>query len=85
MNEDRGGKRGYWLDDPANVHRIIWGLVGVCFLVVAADLFYQKHAHYGLENWLGFDGAFGFASCVFLVLAAKRLRKVLMRGEGYYD
>ena len=85
MNDESTRERRYWLDDPANVRRIVWGLVAVCVFVVAADLFYKKHAHYGLENWLGFDGAFGFVSCVFLVLTAKRLRKILKRDEDYYD
>ena len=67
------------------MRRIVWGLVSACLLVVAADLFYQKHAHYGFERWLGFDAVFGFVSCVFLVLAAKRLRRILKRSEDYYD
>ena len=85
MKDESAGDRKYWLDDPANVRRLIWGLVGVCLLVVAADLFYQKHSHFGMENWFGFDGAFGFTSCMFLVLAAKQLRKILKRSEDYYD
>jgi len=85
VNDKNARKRRYWLDDPANVRRLIWGLLAVCILVVAADLFYRKHVHYGFQHWLGFDGAFGFVSCVFLVLAAKQLRKILKRGEDYYD
>ena len=85
MNDESTRKRRYWLDDPANVRRLIWGLVGICVLVVAADLLYEKHVHYGFQSWPGFDAVFGFVSCVFLVLTAKRLRKILMRGEHYYD
>jgi hypothetical protein len=85
VKDESARKREYWLDDPANVRRIIWGLVGVCVLVVAADLFYEKDAHYGFQHWLGFDAVFGFASCMFLVLAAKQLRRILKRGEDYYD
>lgn len=85
MNDESTRKRKYWLDDPTNVRRIIWGLVTVCILVAAADLFYEKHVPYRFEHWFGFDGVFGFVSCVFLVLAAKQLRKVLKRDEDYYD
>jgi hypothetical protein len=85
MKDENARRRGYWLDDPANVRRLIWGLVAICILVVAADLFYGKHAHYAVENWLGFDAAFGFASYVFLVFAAIGLRKLLRRDEDYYD
>ena len=85
MNHESARKRRYWLDDPANVRRIVWGLVGVCVLVVVADLLYEKQVHYSFQHWIGFDAVFGFTSCVFLVLAAKRLRKILKRGEDYYD
>ena len=44
-----------------------------------------KHIHFFWENWTGFHGFFGFLGCVFLVLAAKQLRKILMRGEDFYD
>ena len=41
--------------------------------------------HYGIEGWYGFYGIYGFVCCVALVLAAKVLRKIVMRGEDYYD
>ena len=75
----------YWLDDPRNVNKVFYGLVGVCLLTVAADLFYHKHGHFTWEEWLGFHAWYGFVCCVFLVLAAKQLRRVLMRREDYYD
>jgi hypothetical protein len=50
-----------------------------------ADLFYTKHVHYAFENRFAFYGLFGFVACFFLVLAAKELRKVVMRREDYYD
>jgi Na+/melibiose symporter-like transporter len=72
-------------DDPRNVKRVIGLLVGVCTVLVLADLFYAKHVHYGAERWFGFYGFYGFVGCVFLVLAAKELRKLVMREEDYYD
>ncbi|MCH7824691.1 MAG: hypothetical protein IH849_07810, partial [Acidobacteria bacterium] len=36
-------------------------------------------------GFFGFYGFYGFVSCVFLVLAAKQLRKIVGRGEDYYD
>ena len=30
-------------------------------------------------------GLYGFVACVFLVLMAKLLRRILMRPEDYYD
>jgi hypothetical protein len=60
-------------------------LVLVAFGFVVADFFYEKHAEYAFQHWPGFDAAFGFVACVSLVLAAKQLRRLLMRDEGYYD
>lgn len=44
-----------------------------------------KHVHYGFEQVPGFHAIYGFAGCVFLVLAAIVLRKIVMRPEDYYD
>ncbi len=88
MNEDepiRGEVRKGWFDEPANVNKIIWALVAACAATVIADLFYDKHGHYGFQEIIGFDAIYGFVSCVLLVLAAKQLRKILMRDEDYYD
>ena len=41
--------------------------------------------HFPYEMWFGFYCLYGFAACVLLVLVAKQLRRVLMRGERYYD
>jgi hypothetical protein len=73
-------------DNPRNVKIIIGLLVVVCVGLELADLFYHKHGvHYGVERWFGFYGFYGFVGCVFLVLAAKEMRKVVMREEDYYD
>lgn len=78
-------RREHWLDEPRNVTRIYHALWVVCALLVAADLFYTKKTYFAFEAWIGFHGWFGFVSCVALVLAAKELRKVVMRAEDYYD
>jgi len=67
------------------VRKVFYGLIGLCALSVLADLFYEKHVHYVAEMLIGAYGIFGFASAVGLVLAAKELRKLLMRDEDYYD
>ena len=86
-----------WLDDFANVRKIYRGLWIVCLLVLVGGeiLLHQAHhaaeahgaAHhgFGFERWPGFYGLFGFIACAGLVLAAKELRKLLMRSEDYYD
>ncbi len=78
------GKK-YWLDDPRNVNKIIWSLYGVCAALLLADLFYRKHTIFGWEGWFGFFGVFGFVAGMAVVLGAKELRRLIMRGEDYYD
>ncbi|MFQ5844029.1 MAG: hypothetical protein ACE5JG_03485 [Planctomycetota bacterium] len=79
-------KKKYWLDDPRNVTKVVSTLLAVCLLLVASDLFHQKEGlHFPPERWPGFYGFYGFLCCVFLVLTAKQLRRILMRGEDYYD
>jgi hypothetical protein len=77
--------KSYWLDDPRNVNRLVYGFYVVCGLLLAADVFVPKHGLFAIENVFGFYGFFGFVACVALVLIAKQLRRVLMRPEDYYD
>ena len=84
MSEASGEGTRYWLERPGSVTKLIRGLALVSTMVVLADLFYEKHGHYGFERVIGFQAGYGFVSCVVLVLAATQLRKVLMRDEDYY-
>ncbi len=74
-----------WLDSPANVRKLIRGFVAVCALLFLADLFYHRHYERVWEGLFGFYAIYGFVACVALVLAATAMRKVLMRGEDFYD
>lgn len=65
--------------------RIVYGLATLCVLVFLADLFYDKHPHFAFEGWFGFYAGYGFVGSVGLVLTAKWLRRVLRRGEDYYE
>jgi hypothetical protein len=85
MSQPGKPERTYWLDNPRNVDKIFWALCGLCAALFLADALYAKHAVFDFEEWFGFFGLFGFIACVFLVLAAKELRKLLLRGEDYYD
>ncbi|MGE4550892.1 MAG: hypothetical protein AAEJ57_05840 [Opitutales bacterium] len=85
-----------WLDDPANVKRLLRWFYWACALIVVIDVVYSigwhKHATFAdgtaletSEPWPAFYGVYGFLGCAGLILAAKELRKVLMRKEDYYD
>lgn len=70
---------------PRISDRAFWILVALCVASVAADLFYHKHGYYGFQEWIGFDAGVGLIAGVCVVLAAKGLRVLLSRDEGYYD
>ncbi len=82
---DSAPTRRRWLDRPGSVDKIYWSVVAVCAGLLPLDFFYHKHTELEIERYFGFYGIYGFVCCVFLVLAAKELRKLLMRGEDYYD
>lgn len=85
MTDQPKDEKKYWLDDPRNVTKIFWSVVAVCVALFVADAFYHKHIELEAEGIFGFYGIFGFVACVALVLAAKEMRKILMRDEDYYD
>ena len=74
-----------WLDQPTNVRRLYRGLWGLGALLVLADLVVRRHAEAGFDGWFGFYAGYGFVACVALVLAAKLLRRAVMRPQDYYD
>ncbi len=72
-------------DNPLNVKRTIYGLFAVSGILFILDFFVERHVDHPWEGVVGFYAIYGFVACVLLVLVAKELRKVLMRGEDYYD
>lgn len=83
MNEPKGPS--HWLDNRRNVDRIVWALYAVCAFLFVIDWFVPKHGPFAIEHWFGFYGIYGFVSCVALVLAAKEMRRIVMRSEDYYS
>ena len=75
----------HWLEQPATVQKIVYALYAVCAVLLLVDPLVHKHGPFAIEHLWGFYGIYGFVGCVFLVLAAKALRVVLMRSEDYYD
>ena len=82
---EKDGDKRYWLDNMRNVYKLFWALVVLCGLLLFSDVFYKKHVVFEFEHWFGFFGLFGFFVSFALVLTARELRKILMRGEDYYD
>jgi len=78
-------ERKHFFDRPRNVRRLLRVFYALCAVLLAADFVYHRHVYHAFESVPGFYALFGLAACVVLVLAAKEMRKVLMRGEEYYD
>ena len=95
--EDPVPEKPRWLDDFENVKRVYRWLWAVCLLLLVGGegLLMWAHAHaapghgehhgFAFERWPGFYAFFGLVACVALVLAAKELRRLIMRPEDYYD
>lgn len=77
-------KHEHWLDDPANVKRLWRGFLAVLALTVAAGLFVDLHPHFEVESWFGFYAAYGFVTCLLMIVGAKALGLLLKRGDRYY-
>ena len=74
-----------WIDHKKNVDRICYALYAVSAVLLLIDPLVQKHGPFEIEHYWGFYGIYGFIGCVFLVLAAREMRKLVMRSEDYYD
>ena len=75
----------HMFDNPKNVKRAIHALYAVCAIALLFDFVVHRHVDHPWESMFGFYALYGFGACVVLVLIAKLMRKVLMRGEDYYD
>lgn len=74
-----------FFDKPENIQKMLKVFYVVCGLLVLADFIAHRHIYHDWEKIPAFYAIYGFVGCVVLVLIAKEMRKVLMRGEDYYD
>lgn len=81
MHDDHPG----WADRPANRRLIRRVLYVVCALLVVADFVVTRYIYTPIERVPAFYALYGFVALVGVVLAAKGLRRLVRRDEGYYD
>jgi hypothetical protein len=73
-----------WLVRPATI-RLLWRLFWVVLvLTVAAHAVIKVKGYFGIDAWYGFGAAFGFFSCLLMVIVARGLGLLLKRDENYY-
>lgn len=98
MSHSRGGAEGRhdvkppagWTDRPEAVRRFFTAFYVACGALVLAELFLlgAENAHpHPLEERMRFlvYPVYGFVSFWFLVVAARQMRKLLIRPEDYYE
>lgn len=73
------------LGKPGNIRRLWLIFVLTLAASVLAQFAVDMHPHFELDGWFGFNAAFGFLSCVAMVLFAKVLGFLLKRKDDYYQ
>jgi hypothetical protein len=74
-----------FFDKPENIKKMLRVFYVVCGLLVVADFIVHRHVYHDWESIPAFYAIYGFVGCSVLVFVAKAMRKVIMRGEDYYD
>lgn len=74
-----------WFDKKENLVLFLRIFYASLVVLLVLDLFVDKHPYFGFDGAPSFSAAYGFISCVLLVLIAKVLRVLLMREEKHYD
>ena len=75
----------HWLVRPETI-RWIWRIsIVVLAITVLLQLAIKVKGYFGIDGWLGFGAAYGFLSCLAMVLVAKGLGFVLKRDDDYYQ
>lgn len=72
-------------DKPENVKRLFRGFYAICIILIITDFIIHRHTAMAWEKIPAFYAIYGFVSCVVLVVMAKKMRKIIMRKENYYD
>jgi len=75
----------HFFDQPRNIKFMLRVFYAICLALFAADFVYRRDITHAFESTPGFYALFGLGACVALVLAAKEMRKVLMRDEDFYE
>ena len=81
MQEEKIG----WFDKKKNLILFLRIFYASLALLLVLDFFVVKHAAFGFDGVPNFFAAYGFISCVLLVLGAKVLRMFVKKDEDYYD
>ena len=74
-----------WFDKRRNLIIFLRIFYVTLAILLGIDFFIVKHPDFAFDGVPNFFAVYGFISCVMLVLVAKVIRMLLMKGEDYYD
>ena len=75
----------HWLVRESTIRRL-WLIFSVILaLTVAGQILIYVKGYFTVDSWFGFGAAFGFGSCVIMILVAKVLGMFLKRKDTYYQ
>lgn len=73
-----------WIVRPEGI-RILWRVLwAVLVITVLLEFVIKIKGYFGIDDWVGFGAAYGFFSCVAMVVVAKGLGIFLKRDEKFY-
>jgi hypothetical protein len=83
-NAEQHSSDGFF-DRPSTISWILRVFYALCIILVLLDFVVHRHIYVDFEKIPTFYALYGFVACVVLVLLAKVMRFLLMRGEDYYE
>lgn len=75
----------HWLVRPSTIRKLWIAFAVILGLTLVAQLFIHLHEYFVVDAVFGFYAAFGFFSCVAMVVVAKLLGLVLKQPGDFYD
>ena len=78
-------ERKHWLYRPENIRKLWYLGFAILGASVLAQLVFEVHGHFGMDEWFGFNAVYGFLTCTGMVLFAKLLGLFVKRDDIYYE
>lgn len=75
----------HWLTRPETIRKLWRISIAVLAATVAAELFIEHEAYFGIDGTFGFNAWYGFAACAAMIVAAKLIGLALKRPDTYYE
>lgn len=75
----------HWLGRPETRRRLWIAFAVLLAASVLAQVLVHVHAYFAVDGWFGFNAAYGFLTCVGMVLFAKLLGLAIKRPDHYYE